>query len=622
MEGIDGKVFVVDNHSVDGSVRMVKEKFPEVVLIENSDNPGFSRANNQAIRMSNSEYVLLLNPDTVVEEDTFHTCIRYMDEHPGCGACGVKLIDGKGNYLPESKRGLPTPAVAFYKIFGLSALFPRSKVFGRYHLGFLDREQTQRIEVLSGAFMFIRREALNKAGLLDEAFFMYGEDIDLSYRIGKAGYTVDYHPATRIIHYRGESTKKGSLNYVFVFYQAMIIFARKHFSKEHARIFSLLIHMAVYLRAALAVLKRFVQRAWLPFGDAALFMTGMYFLKNYWAARSNIWYPYEFMWVVVPLYCLIWIGSIWLSGGYDRPLRISRAVRGIVAGTVLVLVIYGMLDEAHRYSRFLTLVGAAWAAVAAASLRMLSNLVIHRNVIADIGMKRILIIGDLEEATRIAGLLNQSPVKMSYLGIIHPNPQAGTPEGFAGNISRLKDMVEIFGINELIFCGKNLSSANIMDEMIRISHPELEYKIAPPERLFIIGSNSIETSGELYTVGLNAIDRPGNRRKKRIFDIVAASVLLVASPLLSIFVRKPGKMIRNLFRVLGGRSTLVGYVPLEVSQKLPIIAGGILHPLDQFGNEAGEEQMAVQLNMLYAKDYRLQHDLEILIRGWRNLDRD
>jgi len=194
VSGIDADVWVVDNNSVDGSVRMVKEKFPEVKLIANKDNVGFSSANNQAIRESNGEYVLLLNPDTIVEDDTFTKIISFMDAHPDAGGLGVKMIDGKGNFLPESKRGLPTPDVAFYKIFGLSTFFPRSKTFGKYHLGYLDKDEIHEVEILSGAFMFMRRETLDKTGLLDEDFFMYGEDIDLSYRIIKAGYKNYYFP--------------------------------------------------------------------------------------------------------------------------------------------------------------------------------------------------------------------------------------------------------------------------------------------------------------------------------------------------------------------------------------------------------------------------------------------
>ncbi|MBU1578674.1 MAG: glycosyltransferase family 2 protein, partial [Bacteroidetes bacterium] len=183
VKDIEAEIFVVDNNSVDGSLRMLREKFPEVVLIDNKENLGFSKANNQAIRRSEGEYVLLLNPDTVVEDDTFTKVISFMDSHPDAGGLGVKMVDGKGNFLPESKRGLPTPATAFYKIFGFASLFPRSKRFSKYHLGYLDKNQIHEVDVLAGAFMLMRKAVLDKTGLLDEAFFMYGEDIDLSYRI-------------------------------------------------------------------------------------------------------------------------------------------------------------------------------------------------------------------------------------------------------------------------------------------------------------------------------------------------------------------------------------------------------------------------------------------------------
>ncbi|MDD5694837.1 MAG: glycosyltransferase family 2 protein [Bacteroidales bacterium] len=184
---LDAEVFVVDNNSVDSSAQMVREKFPGVILIENNENIGFARANNQAIIRSQGEYVLLLNPDTVVEHDTFSKIVTFMDSHLDAGGLGVKMVDGNGKFLPESKRGLPTPAVAFYKIFGLSKLFPRSKRFGKYHLGYLDKDEIHPVDILSGACMLIRKTVLDRIGLLDETFFMYGEDIDLSYRITQAG---------------------------------------------------------------------------------------------------------------------------------------------------------------------------------------------------------------------------------------------------------------------------------------------------------------------------------------------------------------------------------------------------------------------------------------------------
>ena len=268
------EVFVVDNNSVDGSCQMVREKFPDVKIIENKKNYGFSYANNQAIRLSSGKYVLLLNPDTVVQEDTFRHVITFMETHPEAGGLGIKMIDGKGNYLPESKRSLPTPVVAFYKIFGLSRLFPGSKTFNRYHLGFLNPEEMHEVEVLAGAFMLLRKSALDKVGLLDEDYFMYGEDIDISYRLLKGGYKNYYYPGTAIIHYKGESTRKSSINYVQVFYRAMIIFARKHFTHKNASIFSMLINLAIYFRAFTAIMSRLVKIAFLPVCDAIIIFTG------------------------------------------------------------------------------------------------------------------------------------------------------------------------------------------------------------------------------------------------------------------------------------------------------------------------------------------------------------
>jgi len=360
-ENIHLEVFVVDNNSVDGSVEMVRDKFPEVILIANKKNVGFSVANNQAIRVSKGEYILLLNPDTIVEHDTFKKVIAFMDNHPNAGGLGIKMVDGQGNFLPESKRGLPTPAVAFYKISGLSKLFPKSKRFAKYHLGNLDNDETNRVEILAGAFMLLRKSVLDKVGLLDETFFMYGEDIDLSYRIIKAGYDNYYYPEARIIHYKGESTKKGSINYVFVFYNAMVIFAKKHYSQKNARLFSLFINLAIYFRAFLAILDRFAKKIFLPLADALLLSAGIILIKNFW--ESNVIYadstghfPEYIVYIMLPLYIFIWIFSLFLSGGYDKPINFYKIIRGYLFGTIAILTLYGLLGTEYRFSRAIIII--------------------------------------------------------------------------------------------------------------------------------------------------------------------------------------------------------------------------------------------------------------------------
>ena len=369
-KNIAAEVFVVDNNSSDGSIEMLQETFPEVVLIANKQNVGFSKANNQAIKIAKGEYILLLNPDTVVEETTFASVCNFMDEHNDAGGLGVLMIDGKGNFLPESKRGLPTPQVALYKISGLSALFPESKTFGKYHLGYLDKNKTHEVDVLSGAFMLLRKSVIEKIGMLDEEYFMYGEDIDLSYRITLAGYKNYYYSGTKIIHYKGESTKKTSVNYVFVFYKAMVIFAKKHFAPGNAALFSFLINLAIWLRAGAAIIQRFISRIWLPLVDGAIIFAGMVLLKNYWEYTvKDVHYPDFFVQVVVPIYISVWLLAAYLGGGYDKPIRISRLIRGFFTGTIAILVIYALLPETYRFSRALILLGAIWASLSTTTIR-------------------------------------------------------------------------------------------------------------------------------------------------------------------------------------------------------------------------------------------------------------
>ncbi|HOT89642.1 MAG TPA: glycosyltransferase, partial [Bacteroidales bacterium] len=382
-KNIDNEIIIVDNNSVDGSIKMIHEKFPEVKIIENKENLGFSKANNQAIQIAQGKYILLLNPDTVVEEETFSKILDFMNSNPDAGGLGVKMIDGKGKFLPESKRGLPTPSVAFYKIFGFSRIFPKSKIFGQYHLSYLDKNKVHEVAILSGAFFMIRKETLLKTGPLDETFFMYGEDIDLSYRIIKAGYKNYYFPLTRIIHYKGESTKKSSINYVIVFYNAMIIFAKKHFSKKNAKLFTYMINFAIYIRAFFAIAERFIQKIFLPLTDTLIIFIGFYFLKNYWEQNVLIskggHYPTEYLSLFVPLYIFIWLFSVFLSGGYDKPIRILKIFQGILIGTLIILVIYALLNEEYRFSRALITLGAIWSIISMLLYRTIFNLLKFNN---------------------------------------------------------------------------------------------------------------------------------------------------------------------------------------------------------------------------------------------------
>ena len=626
--GIDAEIFVVDNNSVDGSVDMLNQKFPEVKLIANKENAGFAKANNQAIKKSSGEYVLLLNPDTVVEDNTFAKVIQFMDDHADAGGLGVKMVDGKGNFLPESKRGLPTPAVAFYKVFGFSRLFPKSKIFGKYHLGYLDKDKIHEVDILSGAFMLLRKSVLDKTGLLDETFFMYGEDIDLSYRIIKAGYKNYYFPKTRIIHYKGESTKKGSVNYVVVFYKAMIIFAGKHFSAKNARIFSLLINTAVYFRALVAILNRFLSRAALPLADAVLLFGGILGIKNYW--EHNVIFPYggeyplEIVSVAIPIYILIWLFSVYMSGGYDKPVRLPKIFQGLFIGSVVILTFYALLPESFRFSRALIVFGAIWGFVSMMGLRVVLHILKIKNFRLGINLnRRYAIIGNGDEPERVAELLRKSDTSPGLIGLISTVETDKITEGYIGHIDQLKEIINIYKIDEVIFCAKDLPSHTIIDYMSELNVSQVEFKIAPPESLSIIGSNSINTSGDIYIIELDSISKPNNKRSKRLLDVIVSLVFLICTPVLFFITKNPVGFIRNLILVLAGKKSWVGFqnTSNQKEHKLPQIKPGVLYPTDMIKDNNISSDAVDRLNLLYARNYKVLNDINIILNGIRYLGR-
>jgi GT2 family glycosyltransferase len=628
LKGIQAEVFVVDNNSVDGSVEMVKEKFPEFICIDNKDNLGFSKANNQAIRLSKGEYVLLLNPDTLIEEDTLQKVCGFMDSHPDAGGLGVKMVDGKGKFLPESKRGLPTPAVAFYKIFGFSRIFPKSKIFGKYHLGFLDREKTHEIEILSGAFMLMRKSVLDKTGLLDETFFMYGEDIDLSYRIIKAGYKNYYFPETRIIHYKGESTKKSSVNYVLVFYNAMVIFAKKHFSQKNARLFSFLINIAIYFRAMLALVSRFFNQAAQPIADALLLFAGIFGIKYYW--EHNIVfpgggeYPVEIVSVAIPLYILTWLFSVFISGGYDKPIRLSKISQGLFIGTVIILTFYALLPEGYRFSRALIVLGAIWGFVSMMGFRIILHLLkIKGYRLGGDTNRRFAIVGDTDEAERVAELIRKTNTQPGFIGLVGLESNQDEREGFIGNVRQLSDIINIYKINEVIFCARDIPSQMIIDKMSEMNDAQVELKIAPPESLSIIGSQSITTTGDVFIIELDSISKANNKRSKRFLDFMTALLFLGLFPVEIFIVKRPFGFLVNIFAVLFAKKSWVGFEITKESDrlKLPKIKPGVLFPTDVLKGQSINDDTIQRLNLLYARDYKILNDLNIILKGFRELGR-
>ena len=613
-ENIACEVFVVDNNSVDGSVTLIKEKFPQVNLIVNKTNTGFSVANNQALKIATGEYVLLLNPDTVVQEDTFAKILAFMDSHPDAGGLGVKMLDGQGNFAPESKRGLPTPEVAFYKMFGFSRFFPKSKRFGKYHLTYLSEDQLSEIDVMSGAFMLIRKTVLDKIGFLDETFFMYGEDIDLSYRIKKAGYKNYYFPDTQIIHYKGESTKRSSLNYVVIFYKAMAIFSNKHFSGSNAFWFNALIHFAIFLKASLALLSRFFKAFTVPMIDFCVITFGLFFIKNIYQQNTGIdgnIYSEKLLSVAFPLYALAWIILVYFNGGYDKPIKILKIIRGVLVGTVFILMGYSLLPESLRFSRALILLGTSWAMVCFVFTRLLFHVLkIKSYSLSSAKTKRIAIIGEEQEFNRVSALLKETHANPSFVGFVSAEINGVHNPSYIGKINQIDEIIKVHQISEIIFCAKDISSQFIINNMLTLVSSGVDFKIAPPESLSIIGSNDVDTAGDLYVIDVNSISKSNNKRNKRLLDIGISIVAIVFSPILFFIQEKKSNYFLNCFNVLFGFYSWVGYGRIT-DKSLPEIKRSVLYPSMLLDAEIDNNKMKLA-NLRYAKDYSVEKDLMIL----------
>lgn len=622
IQNIETEVFVVDNNSVDGSTAVVQEKFPWVKLIASTENLGFSKGNNLAIRRALGEYVLLLNPDTVVEEDTFQKILDYLDKNPDVGALGVRMINGEGKFLPESKRSIPTPWVAFNKIFGLSKLFPKSKRFGKYHLTYLPENQTNDVEVLSGAFMMLRKKVLDEVGLLDEDYFMYGEDIDLSYRVLKAGYRVVYFADTRIIHYKGESTKKGSLNYVVVFYQAMLIFARKHFSGGRQSVFLGIIQTAVFIRAALAIFRRVISSIGLAVADFTGFLLIALLVKDIWEyfvhLPNGIPYPAVFSTIVAPLYAFIFTALLYLTGGYRRPYQLRSITFGVLLGFIGIATLSFLFPDIN-FSRGIVFFTAIGAFMSSSLFRMLDSYFrFGVPFFTEKVHQKVVLVGDAQEVQRVWQLLKYDiKYPADIIGWVHTESQTIPALEWLGNLAQLPEICRFYNLDDLIFCNKSLTAQQIMEWMQALAPMGVNYKIAPADGNYLIGPNIIlmgNHSYEYFRINNQVISL-----QKKIFDLVAGLILLCLFPAIFWVFQSPQLALKQLFFTLIGRFHIVSFTNLN-NPKLPKLKPGLLTPAaaSSFPNRLTQQELD-DLDLDYALHYSLGLDCRIFAKGFRHI---
>ena len=606
--GFQAEVVVVDNRSVDGSCAMVRAQFPEVELIALEENVGFSCGNNVAMRNARGRWVLLLNPDTVIPEDSLLKALRYADEKPRLGGMGVPMVDGQGRFLPESKRGLPSPWAAFCKITGLYRVAPRSKSMNRYYQGHLPRDISAPIEILSGAFMWLRKEALDQVGLLDESYFMYGEDVDLSWRLIQGGWENHYFAGTSIIHYKGESTKKGSLNYVLVFYRAMLIFSQTHFGGSSGQILIRCIKLAIYFRAAIAIGGQALRRWGMGVLEIMLLVSGMLGLLHVYSLQSGIQYD---LWLAIPailVYSIVWAVSVFLCGGYDRPWRPAALIRGVFWGALVLLAAYGLLPEELRFSRAILLLSTVWSLVVFLGLRRLHG---QQHWQSQRAVRRIYIAAP-DELIRLVALVEahdpDSPVEGRKRLALAPGPNTSEHSitgmsgvRYVGTAEDLNEALRVHRVNEVVLSGSELAAWRIIDLMSGIADESVNFRIARSDQGPIMGSGGPELA-PITELG-RSIHRPASRRAKRIFDGVAAVGVVAFSPIFLLTGRL--KWTSWALRVAIGKATWVGFSHL---------ADGVPQLKPHLLNRSNSEDFRVQqrMNLTYARDYRWTIDLGVI----------
>jgi O-antigen biosynthesis protein len=626
LRDIPSEIWVVDNASTDGSIPFLKPLFPEVNWIENSQNKGFGKANNQALLKCRGDFILFLNPDTLVPEDGLKKSLEFMNSQPDAGAIGIRMIDGSGEYLPESKRSFPGPLTSFFKLIGLTALFPKSPLFAKYYLGHLSPRENHPIDVMAGAYMLVRKKVLEATGGFDEQFFMYGEDIDLSYRIKQTtnpatgGHWQNYYFAeSSIIHFKGESTKKGSLNYVVMFYKAMVQFVRKHYATGRASIFIFFIYLAIAARASVSLFGRAVKKIGLPVIDALLVMAsllGVYFVWSYYVRPDVVWVPHLLRFAL-PVFTLIFLGIGALAGLYSRWYAPRRIITALCLAIVAVLAAYSLLPEGWRFSRGIVLFGGIISGSLIVLLRSILGRLGFMDAYTEIGIKdSIIVAGSESDFESIKEIYMRHHVADNILGRLSIG---GKAEGALMPLDTWLQAPGLLPANQIIFSISN--ELPLSKVSLQLSPQKgISYKFYFRGSSSIVGSEGSEERGETLSGNVHyRLGEPPAISQKKITDVLVAMLLLCTFPVHLFFVKSFPGLIKNIFEVLRGKKTWIGYTGKGdgLPNLLPgvIAVNGLPHNLNsQLNNETRH-----LLDARYALDYYYWLDLSLIRKNYRML---
>jgi O-antigen biosynthesis protein len=626
-KGLAVEIIVVDNNSHDGSIEFLEQVFPLVRYIRLDENIGFGRANNIGIEQANGTYILLLNPDTIVSEDTISTMYEYMEKNTSVGIAGCKVLNADGTFQVQCRRGFPTPWASFCKLFGLQSLFPSSPLFAQYNQTFRSENETYTIDALIGAFMFCRADALKNIRGFDPDFFMYGEDLDLCLRMKQSGYDTAYVHSTSIIHFKGESTRRSSMNEVKVFYSAMEIFARKHYGSS--TVFLLFLRLGIWLRSIIAYVQPHTRIITLVLLDSLIVNCMLMIATDirfggYLAFPS---YAYPIVFVIPPIVLLISMISI---GEY---VEYKPTVRRTLIGYLITFFVLSALTyywNEYAFSRGVLLMTIGFSMIASSLLRLMLSFMDSTK--GKLKERRLALLGVNSRSYDIATLIEQSKsIRSSIVGMITtPSKETQLSQwkgiGVIGDIEYLRKVVEQHDIDEIIITDDSLSQSTLTRIVQETSGLGVRYHFAKDYESVVVSRIVSDVTDAGSTVRVLPIDTFRNRLYKRLFDIVVSVILILTTLLIlipSVFLGKATVIlnyIKQCYQVLKGRVSIVGITDsYKMVVEIPwgtsyTIKSGLISLASVSSSYQLSSTTISKLNEYYINNYSFALDIEIILK--------
>ncbi len=604
------ETIVVDNNSTDGSTSFLKNKFPSVKFIQNSENLGFAKANNIGFNLASGKYYLILNPDTILSEDTLQVMFDYMELNQKTGIAGCKVLNPDGTFQVQCRRGFPTPWASFCKLFGLQTLFPKSKLFAQYNQTFRSIDETYQIDAVIGAFMFARADVIKQTGGFDEDYFMYGEDLDLCYRVKKIGYNIVYNHSTTIIHYKGESTKRSNINDVKHFYNAMQIYAQKHYKKSY--FFLTFIKVGIVIREIIAYLLKSGR-------DTAIILLDLLFLNLSLIIATKIRfgdffgfpdyaYPAVFIWTsAIVFFAMVFIGEY-----FDSRHTIRRYIFGLLISFFGLSVLMYFFQN-YAFSRGLLVLMIALSMLFSSIIRSVYYLL--DKIVGNDADKRIVFIGDNSNTKEIINNLSlEQSTKFIFLGLIKTEfdkNEISSDLPVIGHLNKLNQIINENDIDEVIITEPNISNSDLITILQNNTDTKARFHLVNHFEDLLTSRILNDISGEITTLPKYNINILRYRILKRLFDIFFSILLILALLPLSVFANKK-RLLKSAFKILTGEKSFIGL--FSNKNDLEMFKEGLTGLVHISNPQMLNENTISKLNEYYVRNYTLSLDLDIILK--------